>query len=106
MEASGRKVIFVPVFPQVPMISISEVGRRCCRSGGVSCRRGALPPRTVWRGVHARHAHAVQSAGYLIAPAAELSSGMKDREYYFNSRKTRFMVDSDRDTPSVVNDRN
>ena len=49
--------------------------------------------------------YAVQTAGYLVSPAAELTAGMKDRKYDFNCRQSCFFLDIDRDSTSVINDR-
>ena len=46
----------------------------------------------------------MQTAGYLIAVLAELTSGMKDCQHYFQGRPALFLVDSCGDTASVVLD--
>ena len=50
--------------------------------------------------------HAMQAAGDLVSPTAEFSSGMQDGKYYLHCRNTRFMINSDRNSPPVVNDGN
>ena len=44
----------------------------------------------------------MQSAGYLVSPTAELTAGMKDRKDDFDCRKSRFFLDIDRNSPSVI----
>src|SRR5699024_8545221 len=54
------------------------------------------------KSIYYRSSHAVKAAGYLVAPASELSSCMKDRKYYLYGRNSGFVVDSHRDTSSVI----
>ena len=44
----------------------------------------------------------MQAAGYLVSPTAELTAGMKDRKDHFDRRKSRFFLDIDRNSPSVI----
>ena len=44
----------------------------------------------------------MQAAGYLVSPTAELTAGMKDRKDDFDCRKSRFFLDIDRNSPSVI----
>ena len=44
----------------------------------------------------------MQAAGYLVSPTAELTAGMKDRKDHFDCRKSRFFLDIDRNSPSVI----
>ena len=44
----------------------------------------------------------MESAGHFVSPAAELAAGMENGEYDFHGRKSRFMVDADRDPAPVV----
>ena len=53
-------------------------------------------------GIHDRSAHAVQSAGNFISPAAELSAGVKDRENHFQRRDACFFLNIDRNSPAIV----
>ena len=49
-------------------------------------------------------AHAVQAAGYLIASAAELSACMQHGKDHFYRRNAGLVIDSHRDTTTVVDD--
>ena len=50
-------------------------------------------------------AHSVKSAGHLIAPAAKFSACMKDGKYDFHRRNPGLVIDADRNTTAVVNNR-
>ena len=47
----------------------------------------------------------MQTTGYLVSATAEFTAGMQDRKYDFHGRKSCFTVDADRNTASVINDR-
>ena len=53
-------------------------------------------------GVHARHAHAVQSARHLVAVLREFTARVQHGEHHLQSRFALFLVKIDRDTPPVV----
>ena len=57
------------------------------------------------QGVHHRCAHAVQSAGYLIAPAAEFSAGVEHGIHHFQSGLARLGLNIHRNAPAVVHHR-
>ena len=48
--------------------------------------------------------NAVQTAGYLVPSAAELSACVQHRKDNLNGRKARLMIDADRNTTAVVDD--
>ena len=48
----------------------------------------------------------METSGYLVSPATELSARMKDGKYHFYSGNAGFMVDTDRNTTSVIYNRN
>ena len=56
--------------------------------------------------IYYRCTYTVKTSGYLVPSTAKLSSCMKDGEYNFHGRNPRFVVDSHRDTPSVIYDGN
>ena len=45
----------------------------------------------------------MQTTGYLISAAAKLSACMKNSEYNFNGRLISFMIDTNRNTTSIIN---
>ena len=44
----------------------------------------------------------MKTTGYLIASTAEFTAGMKDGKYNFHRWKTRLMVDTYRNTTSII----
>ena len=56
------------------------------------------------KGVHARDAHTVQTAGDLVAVLVELSPGMEHREHDFERRPAFLFMEIGRNAPSVVAD--
>ena len=46
----------------------------------------------------------MQTAGNLVAAAAELSAGVQNGQNNGNGRKTLLLVDADRDTAAVIAD--
>ena len=56
------------------------------------------------KGINYRRTYTMKSARYLVSAAAELTAGMKNRKYDFYSRKSRFFLDSNRNTTSIIND--
>ena len=58
------------------------------------------------QGIYHRCTHAMEPAGNLIAPAAELSSGMKDGKYHLHRRDPGLFLDVHRDPAAVVHHRN
>ena len=55
-------------------------------------------------GVHHAGAHAVEAAGDLVAPAAELAAGVEDGEHHLQGRKPRLGLDVHGDAAAVVGD--
>ena len=53
-------------------------------------------------GIYNRCTYTVETAGYFVSSAAEFSAGMKHSKYDFHCRKSCLMVDSHRNTSSVV----
>ena len=51
-----------------------------------------------------RRAYAVQTAGYFVTPAAELSAGVKDCEHNFYGRDSGLMIYTNGNAASVVTD--
>ena len=47
-------------------------------------------------------ADTVQTAGYLVSPAAEFAAGMKDRKNDFHRGTTGLVVDADGDPAAVI----
>ena len=50
--------------------------------------------------------YTMKSSGYLVSSASELTAGMKDRKYYLYRRKSRFVVDTHRNSSSIVHNKN
>ena len=46
----------------------------------------------------------MQTTGYFISSAAEFTAGMKDCKYNFHCRKSCFMINSNRNTTSIIYD--
>ena len=53
-----------------------------------------------------RSAYAVQPAGHLVSPAAKFASCMQDCKNNFYCRNSGFLIDPNRNSTTVVNDRN
>ena len=60
----------------------------------------------IGQGIHNRSAYTMQTTGYLVSSTAEFTAGMKNSKYHFYSRKSCFVVDSDRNTSSVIHNGN
>ena len=58
------------------------------------------------KGIYNRCTYTVKTAGYLISSASEFTAGMKHCKYDLHCRKSCLMIDSHRDSPSVVTDSN
>ena len=56
--------------------------------------------------VYYRSSHSVKSSGHLVSAAAEFSSCVKDSKDHFHRRDPCFMVDSYRNSSSVICDCN
>ena len=56
------------------------------------------------QGVDHAGAHAMEAAGHLVAPTAELAAGMKDREHHLQRGTPGLGLDIHRDTAAVVSD--
>ena len=56
------------------------------------------------KGVYHGRAHAVKTAGYLVAPAAELTAGVQNGIYHLQSGPARLGLDVYGDAPAVVGD--
>ena len=56
------------------------------------------------QGIHHRGAHAVQAAGHLVAPAAELAAGVEHGEHHLQSGPPGLGLDVHGDAPAVVGD--
>ena len=56
------------------------------------------------QGVDHAGAHAVEAAGYLVAPAAELAAGVEYGVHHLQGGKPRLGLDIHRDAPAVVGD--
>ena len=54
------------------------------------------------QGIHHAGTYAVQTAGYLIAPAAELAAGMEYGKHHGSGGNAFFGMDANRNTPAVV----
>ena len=54
------------------------------------------------KGVHHAGAHAMETAGNLVAAAAELAAGMEDGEDHRHRRQPCLLLDTHRDTPAVI----
>ena len=54
--------------------------------------------------VHHRRAHAVQTAGHLVAAAAEFTTGVQHGQHHRDGGDAHFVVDTDRDTATVILD--
>ena len=52
--------------------------------------------------VYYRCTYSVKSSGYFVSSSAEFSSCMKYSKYNFNCRKSRFVINTDRNTSSVI----
>ena len=61
---------------------------------------GNLQP--LGQGVYHGSAHSVETAGYLISPAAEFSSGVEYRKYHFHGGNPRLVIDSNRNSPAII----
>ena len=60
--------------------------------------------KAVRQGVDAGHAHAVQTAGHLIAGLVELAAGVEDGQYDFKRGAVLLLVHPGRDTSAIVGD--
>ena len=54
------------------------------------------------KSVYDGSAHAVEAAGYLVAPAAEFSAGVQDGKYHLHRRDPGLVVDPYGNAPSIV----
>ena len=54
------------------------------------------------KGVHHTGAHAVETAGDLVAPTAELAAGMQNGIHNRHGRQTRLVLHADRHTAAVI----
>ena len=54
--------------------------------------------------IYNRRTYTMQTTGNFISATAEFSAGMQDRKHDFYRRNTCFVVDSDRNASSIVND--
>ncbi len=52
--------------------------------------------------IYNRCAYTVQTTGYLVSAAAELTARMQDRKYDFNRRNTCLFLDVNRNATSVI----
>ena len=104
---SGQNVTVVPVRPagrrRRPRSFVFGCRRRGTPCGG-ACRRDRPRRRGASKRVDHRHADAVQSAGDLVAVAAELSAAVKLRERDLDTGQLVLAVDVDRDASAVVDD--
>ncbi len=56
--------------------------------------------------INDRSPNSVKSSGHLVSAASELSSRMENGKHHLHCRKPSLMVDSHRDSPSVIQNRN
>ena len=52
--------------------------------------------------IYYRRTYSVKTTGYLVPSASKFTAGMKNGKYYFYSRNPCFMIDSYRNTTSVI----
>ena len=87
ISVSGRKVIFVPRFFVVPVISRSACGfPRCVLLLEDLPVAPDLEVELLRERVDDRHADAVQTAGHLVAVVVELAAGVQHRQHDFGRR--------------------
>ena len=54
--------------------------------------------------IYNRRTYTMQTTGNFVSATAEFSAGMQDRKHDFYRRNTCFVVDSDRNASSIIND--
>ena len=54
--------------------------------------------------IYNRRTNTMKTTGYLVSSTTEFTARMQNGKYNFNRRNTCFMIDTNRNTTSVIND--